>query len=141
MALYEVVFIARQDLTAENVDALSEKLSQIIVSKGGKLAGKEYWGVRNLAYKINKSSRGHYVSLNIESGNEGIEELRRVAGLNEDIVRSNIFSVEEHSKTSELKVSDDAKSYKPAPISRDDKKKPGNKTAISAEIDKIVINV
>ncbi len=141
MALYEAVFIARQDLTAENVDSLSDKLSQIIIDKGGKVPSKEYWGVRNLAYKINKSSRGHYVSLNVESENEGIEEFKRVVGLNEDIVRSNIFKVENHAKDpSELKVSDDAKSYKPSEARKDDKKKKPARTGIGAEIDKIVIN-
>ncbi|NBV05967.1 MAG: 30S ribosomal protein S6, partial [Proteobacteria bacterium] len=61
MALYETVFIARQDLTAEDVDALSSKLAKIITDANGKLVSKEYWGLRNLAYKVKKNSRGHYV--------------------------------------------------------------------------------
>lgn len=136
MALYEAVFIARQDLTAENVDALADKLSATITEKKGKVVSKEYWGLRNLAYKINKTLKGHYVLLNIESGNEGIEELRRVAGINEDIARSAIFEVEEHSKEpSRLSVSKTAKEYKPDPNKKDKKK-----SELDLKIDKIVIN-
>jgi small subunit ribosomal protein S6 len=140
MALYEAVFIARQDLTAENVDSLSDKLSEIITSHKGKIIKKEYWGLRNLAYKINKSLRGHYVCLNIESEDEGLTELKRIAGLNEDIIRSNIFVVKEHAKEpSELMVSATAKDYKPEPINKKDNNVP--RTAFAAEVAKINLNV
>lgn len=140
MALYETVFITRQDLTLDSVDALSDKLSDIIIRANGKIVAKEYWGLRNLAYKINKSSRGHYISLNIESGNEGIEEFRRVIGLNEDIIRSDIFRVESHSEeSSKLFVSINAKDYKPSEGRRENKT--DNRKAFDAEIDKIVINI
>jgi small subunit ribosomal protein S6 len=139
MALYEAVFIARQDLTTENVDSISEKLSAIITDRKGKVVATEYWGLRTLAYKINKNPRGHYVSLSIESENEGIEEFRRVAGLNEDIIRSNIFQVEEHSKDpSALMVSDTAKNFKPTEAGK--AKKSDERIALDVQIDKIVIN-
>ena len=67
MPLYETVFIVRQDATADDVDALTDKLAKIITDEGGKIVSKEYWGLRQLAYKINKNSRGHYVLLNIDS--------------------------------------------------------------------------
>jgi len=135
MALYEAVFIARQDLNGENVDALSDKLSEIITSNNGKIIGKEYWGLRNLSYKINKNPRGHYFCLNIESGNDGINELKRVSGINEDVIRSAIIKVEQHSsEPSALMVSEKAKGYKPS----DSEKK--TETKISSEIKKIVIN-
>lgn len=137
MALYEAVFITRQDLTAESVDSLSDKLSEIITRYNGKIISKEYWGLRDLAYIINKNAKGHYISLNIKSENEGIEELRRVAGINEDIIRSNIFKVEAHSKeSSKLMVSTNAKDYKPS-----ESKKSEHKRAIDSEIEKIVINI
>jgi small subunit ribosomal protein S6 len=134
MALYEVVFIARQDFSAEDADNLSDKFTKIITDNKGKVVSKEYWGLRDLAYKINKNNRGHYVLLNIEAEFEAIAELKRVIGFDENIIRSNIFKVDQHSKGSLLKVSEDAKNYKagnviaPEPSEIDDK------------IDKIVIN-
>ncbi len=135
MALYEAVFIARQDLTAESVDALSDKLSKIITSSNGKIIGKEYWGLRSLSYKINKNPRGHYFSLNIESQNEGIDELKRICGINEDVIRSLIIKVDEHSKeASALMVSKQAKGYKPSDNAA------AVVTEISTAIEKVVIN-
>jgi len=140
MALYEAVFIARQDLTAETVDSLADKLSEIITSRNGKIISKEYWGLRNFAYKINKSARGHYVALNIESGNDGINEFKRVAHLNEDIVRSTIFKVEEAShQPSWLMVSTNAKDYKPGDAKNKDYRSAERKN-FDAQIEKIVIN-
>ena len=139
MALYEAVFIVRQDLTLENVDALSDKLSNIITERKGKIVAKEYWGLRNLAYKINKSSKGHYLFLALDANNDGINELRRVTGINEDVVRSNIFVVEEHSQdSSQLMVSVHAKDYKAGEVKKDFRSEA--KKALDAEISKIVIN-
>ncbi len=112
MALYETVFIARQDLTAEDVDALSDKFSKIITDGKGKIVSKEYWGLKNLAYKVKKNSRGHYVLLNIDAPYEAVAELKRVIGFDENIIRSITFSIEAHKKESELFVSVNAKDYK-----------------------------
>jgi small subunit ribosomal protein S6 len=112
MALYEVVFIARQDLSAEDVDGLSDKFSKIVSEFKGKLVSKEYWGLRTLAYKINKNARGHYVLLNFDASFPAIEEVKRVIGFNENIVRSNIFKVDAHQKASQLMLAVDAVSYK-----------------------------
>jgi len=134
MALYEVVFIARQDLSVEDVDNLSDKFCKIITDNKGKLVSKEYWGLRSLAYKINKNSRGHYIMLNFDANFEAISEVKRVIGFNEDIVRSNIFKVDTHQSPSLLMVSDDAKNYKAGKIFTQDH------SAIEATLDKIVIN-
>jgi small subunit ribosomal protein S6 len=112
MALYETVFIARQDLTAEDVDALSSKLAKIITEGNGKIVSKEYWGLRNLAYKVKKNTRGHYVLFNIDAEYPAVAELNRVIGYNEDIIRSLTFAVESHFEESELFVSSTAKDYK-----------------------------
>lgn len=113
MALYETVFITRQDLTNDDVDALSDKLSKIITDGKGKVVSKEYWGLKNLSYKIKKNSRGHYVLLNIDSDFKAVAELNRVMGFNEDIIRSvtlkNEFKVEE----SALMLCTNAKEFKP----------------------------
>lgn len=116
MALYETVFIARPDLTADDVDAVAEKFSKIIAEKKGKVVSKEYWGLRPLAYRINKSTRGHYILLNINSEYPAIAELSRVMRYNEDIIRSAIFKVEAHDIESSLFVAPSAKEYKPSKV-------------------------
>ena len=117
MALYETVFIARQDLAAEDVDALSNKLAKIITDGNGKVVSKEYWGLKTLSYKIKKNSRGHYVILNIDSEYPAVAELKRVIGFNEDIIRSLTFKVEAHDKESILFLSATAKDYKAGKVS------------------------
>jgi small subunit ribosomal protein S6 len=112
MPLYETVFIARQDLTADDVDALVAKFSKIITDAKGKIVSKEYWGLRTLAYKVKKNTRGHYVLLNISAEYAEIAELNRVMGFNEDIIRNMTFNVEAHQEESPLFVSATAKDYK-----------------------------
>jgi small subunit ribosomal protein S6 len=134
MALYEVVFIARQDLSVEDVDNLSDKFSKIVTDHKGKVVSKEYWGLRTLAYKINKNPRGHYILLNVDANFEAIAEVKRVIGFNEDVIRSNIFKVDAHQSPSLLMVSDDAKSYKAGKVFT---QAPSD---IDATLDQIVIN-
>ncbi|MBM5782760.1 MAG: 30S ribosomal protein S6 [Pelagibacterales bacterium] len=117
MALYETVFIARQDLAAEDIDALSNKLEKIVTEGNGKVVSKEYWGLRNLSYKVKKNSRGHYILLKIDSDYAAVAELKRVIGYNEDIIRSLTFKVEAHVDESPLFVSASAKDYKAGKVS------------------------
>ncbi len=121
MALYETVFIARQDLTVDDVDALSNKLSKIITDGNGKIVSKEYWGLRTLAYKVKKNSRGHYVMFNIDAEYAAVAELNRVIGYNENIIRSLTFAVDAHLAESMLFVSSNAKDYKAnkAPVKKE----------------------
>ncbi len=88
MALYETVIIARQDMSADDVDNLVTKLEKVISGNKAKLVSKEYWGLRKLAYTISKNDRGHYILLNIEADNDALNELNRVLKLNEDVIRS-----------------------------------------------------
>lgn len=113
MPLYETVFIARQDLSADDVDALTSKLSKIITDGNGKIVSKEYWGLRNLAFKVKKNSRGHYILLNIKADYAAVAELNRVIGYNEDVIRSMTFAVDSHQDESPLFGSVSAKDYKP----------------------------
>ena len=87
MALYESVIIGRQDLTNSQFETLIEEFVSIIKSHEGEIKKTEYWGIRNLAYKINKNRKGHYYMLNIECSSETISEYERLLGLHEDIVR------------------------------------------------------
>ena len=87
MALYESVVIGRQDLTPSQFETLMEKFVSVIQSFKGEIKKRESWGLRNLAYKINKNRKGHYILLNIESPPEAILEYERLMRLDEDIIR------------------------------------------------------
>ena len=87
MALYESVIIGRQDLTPSQFDSLIEKFTSVLVSLKGEIKKKESWGLRNLAYKINKNRKGHYMLLNIDSPPEAILEYERLMRLDDDIIR------------------------------------------------------
>ena len=87
MALYESVIIGRQDLTPSQFETLMEKFISVIQSFKGEIKKRESWGLRNLAYKINKNRKGHYILLNIDSPPEAILEYERLMRLDEDIIR------------------------------------------------------
>ena len=87
MNFYETVFIARQDLTNAQVEAIANALTDIIKSHKGEVSKTEFCGLRNLAYKIKKNRKGHYVLMNISCQPAGITEMERQVKLNEDILR------------------------------------------------------
>ena len=87
MALYESVIIGRQDLTNSQFETLIDEFISVIKSHDGEIKKAEYWGIRNLAYKINKNRKAHYYMLNISSSPETISEYERLLGLHEDIIR------------------------------------------------------
>ena len=87
MALYESVIIGRQDLTPGQFETLLEKFIAVIQSFKGEIKKRENWGIRNLAYKINKNRKGHYMLLNIDGPPEAIQEYERLMRLDEDIIR------------------------------------------------------
>src|SRR5450631_4836361 len=87
MALYEHLLIARQDISAQQVDALATHLKTIVEGEGGKVEKQEYWGLRSLAYRIKKNRKGHYVLLNLNAPANAISELERQLKINEDVLR------------------------------------------------------
>ena len=87
MALYESVVIGRQDLTPSQFETIIDGFISVINSFKGEIKKKENWGLRNLAYKINKNRKGHYILLNIDANPEAIFEYERLMRLNEDIIR------------------------------------------------------
>jgi len=95
MALYEHVFIARQDVSASQVESITADFSKIIEENDGKVAKSEYWGLKNLAYKIKKNRKGHYVLLNIDAPHAAIAEMERQARLHEDVMRFMTIRVDE----------------------------------------------
>ena len=95
MPLYEHVFLARQDLAQAQVDVLAENATKIIESQDGKVTKVENWGLRNLAYKIAKNRKAHYVMLNIEAPAGVVAELERQTQINEDVIRYMTIRVDE----------------------------------------------
>jgi small subunit ribosomal protein S6 len=95
MPLYESVFIARQDISAQQVETLTDELSAIIVQGGGTVSKKEFWGLRNITYRIKKNRKGHYVLLNIDAPAAAIKEMERQMSINEDVLRTLTIRVEE----------------------------------------------
>ena len=95
MALYEHVFLARQDLAQAQVDALAETATKIVEDNQGKVVKTETWGLRSLAYKIAKNRKAHYVMLNIDAPAGVVAELERQTQINEDIIRYMTVKVDE----------------------------------------------
>ena len=94
MAFYENVFIARQDVSGAQVETLTEGFVTVITENGGQVTKREYWGLRNLAYRIKKNRKGHYVLLNIDAPPAAVKEMERTMRINEDIVRYLTIRVE-----------------------------------------------
>ncbi|SDF60141.1 small subunit ribosomal protein S6 [Limimonas halophila] len=87
MPYYESVFIARQDVSSSNVEELAGQFQQIVEEYGGRVTKTEHWGLRNLAYRIKKNRKGHYVMFNLDCPPEAVHELERNMRFNEDIIR------------------------------------------------------
>ena len=96
MALYEHIFLARQDLAQAQVDSLTEEAGKIIADNGGKVVETENWGLKSMAYKIQKNRKAHYVMLRLDTPPAAIAELERLTRVNEDIVRYMTIKVDEH---------------------------------------------
>jgi small subunit ribosomal protein S6 len=96
MALYEHVYLARQDVTPQQVETLNEQFKSVIEAHGGKVGKVEYWGVKSLAYRIKKNRKAHFTLMNIEAPAAALTEMERQMGINEDILRFITLRVEEH---------------------------------------------
>ncbi len=96
MALYEHVLLARQDLSQAQVDALAAATTEIVENNGGKVVKTETWGLKSLAYKIDRNRKAHFVMLNIDGPGSLVAELERQNKINEDIIRWLTIAVEEH---------------------------------------------
>lgn len=95
MAYYECVYLARQDIASTQVDALNEAFAETITTGGGSVTKTEYWGLRNLAYRVNKNRKAHFVLLNIDAPSDAVLEMRRLMRLNDDVLRELTLRVDE----------------------------------------------
>ena len=96
MPLYEHVFLARQDVSAQQVEAMTKDFQTIIEEGGGSIAKHEYWGVKSLAYKIKKNRKAHFSLLNIDAPHPAVAEMERQMGLSTDVLRFMTLRVDEH---------------------------------------------
>ncbi len=95
MPLYENVFIARQDISPAQAEALADTFTGIIKEGGGDVTKREYWGLRSLTYRMKKNRKGHYILLNIDAPAPAVHEMERNMRLNEDVLRFLTIRVEE----------------------------------------------
>ncbi|SKA28666.1 30S ribosomal protein S6 [Consotaella salsifontis] len=96
MALYEHVFLARQDISSQQVDQLVEQYRGVIEENGGSVGKVENWGLKTLTYRINKNRKAHYTLMNISAPAAAVQEMERQMRFNEDILRYMTIRVEEH---------------------------------------------
>ncbi len=96
MPLYEHVFLARQDISAQQVDALVQSFRSILEEHGGQVGKTEYWGLKSLAYRIKKNRKAHYALMNIDAPPDAVTELERQERLSTDIIRFLTVRVDEH---------------------------------------------
>lgn len=96
MPLYESVYIARPDISATQVEALTADMTKILEDNGGKVTKDEYWGLKSLAYRIKKNRKGHYSLLNIDCPAAALTEMERNMRLHEDVLRYMSIRVDEH---------------------------------------------
>ncbi len=95
MSLYECVFIARQDIATPQVETMADEFTTIITSQGGQVTKREYWGLRNIAYRIKKNRKGHYVLFNVDAPPSAVAEFERQMSINEDVLRYLTIRVDE----------------------------------------------
>ena len=96
MALYEHVFLARQDVSQAQVEGFIKEYSDLIVEGGGKVTKNEYWGLKTLAFKIKKNRKAHYALMNIDAPHTAVTEMERRMGISTDILRFMTVKVEAH---------------------------------------------
>jgi small subunit ribosomal protein S6 len=96
MPLYEHVFLARQDISTQQVEALTKEFSQIIDDGGGKVGKTEYWGLKSLTHKIKKNRKAHYTLMNIDAPPACVAEMERRMGISTDVLRFMTIRVEQH---------------------------------------------
>lgn len=96
MPLYEHVFLARQDVSTQQVEGLQQTFRSLIEENGGKVGKTEYWGLKSLSYRVKKNRKAHYTLMNIDAPHEAVAEMERQMGLSTDVIRFLTVRVDEH---------------------------------------------
>jgi small subunit ribosomal protein S6 len=134
MPLYESVFIARQDVSAQQVEGIADAMTSVLEQGGGKVAKREYWGLRKLAYRVKKNRKGHYVQLDIEAPAEALHEMERQIRLHEDILRYMTVRVDAlDPEPSVIMANKDKREERPRREGRDDNRYGNDRQAAPAD--------
>ncbi|SMX42150.1 30S ribosomal protein S6 [Actibacterium lipolyticum] len=104
MPLYEHVFISRQDLSNTQAEGLVEHFSTVLSDNGGSVVESEYWGVKTMAYKINKNRKGHYAFLKTDAPAPAVQEMERLMRLHDDVMRVLTIRVDEHGESPSVQM-------------------------------------
>ena len=96
MALYEHIYLARQDVSPQQVEEMTTALTGVLTEGGGKVTKNEYWGLKSLSYRIKKNRKAHYSLMNIEAPPAAVAEMERRMGLSPDVIRFITIRVDEH---------------------------------------------
>lgn len=96
MPLYEHVFLARQDMSGQQVESLVDQLKSVIADNGGEVGKVEYWGLKSIAFRLRKNRKAHYTLMNITAPPAAVAEMERQMRINEDVLRQITLRVEEH---------------------------------------------
>lgn len=150
MPLYEHVFIARQDISGAQAEGMIEQFGTVITENGGTVIGHEYWGLRPMAYKINKNRKGHYAMMRLDAPSAAVQEMERQQRLNDNVMRTVSFRVDAHEEGPSQMMQgknarDERRGNRPtdrgpredrAPRS-DDRKETGHETTTTAPTDKV----
>ena len=109
MSLYEHVFICRQDLTSVQAETLAEEFKGTLTENGGKVIESEYWGLRSIAYRMNKNRKGHYFMFKSTSDTKAVAEMERLMNIHEDIMRFLTIKVKDHKDGYSIMMNNKAK--------------------------------
>ena len=104
MPLYEHVFISRQDLSNTQAESLVEHFGTVLADNGGNVVMSEYWGVKTMAYKINKNRKGHYAFLRTDAPAPAVQEMERLMRLHDDVMRVLTIKVDEHAEAPSIQM-------------------------------------
>ena len=104
MPLYEHVYLARQDVSQQQVDAMTAEFKQLIEEGGGSIGKTEYWGVKSLTYKIKKNRKAHFTLMNIDSPAPAVSEMERRMQLSTDVIRFMTIRVDEHDEEQSVQM-------------------------------------
>ncbi|MGR3289820.1 MAG: 30S ribosomal protein S6 [Paracoccaceae bacterium] len=104
MPLYEHVMIARQDLSSTQAEGLIEHFGTVLSDNGGKLVDFEYWGIKTMAYKINKNRKGHYAFMRSDAPAPAVQEMERLMRLHDDVMRVLTIKVDEHAEAPSIQM-------------------------------------
>lgn len=104
MAFYELCYIVRPDVSSTQTESTAKKFEEVITSKGGKIIKTEQWGLKTLAYRVNKHRKGYYTMIGFEGNGEAVNEVERQMRISDDVIRFLTINVEELTKAPSIQM-------------------------------------